>query len=183
MADILFISEQTLKDKSVIHDNVDVKTIRPIIIDCQDIYIQEIIGTGIFEELKTQISAVSVSSHADNKKLLDLYVIPCLIAWIKFEAPIELTYKFTAKRIGKKSSEDLESISLEEIQTLMSGYKDKAEWRSQRLTDFLIENRSKYPLYDNPGSGYDVIRPKKNNFTCGMYLGEGKSKKQPGKYS
>ena len=40
------------------------------------------------------------------------------------------------------------------------------EWRSLGQTDY----PNKYPLYLNPGSDFDTIRPKSTAFFGGMYL-------------
>lgn len=172
MENILFISEETLKEMSSINENVDSKYLTNIIIDCQDIYIHPIIGSGIYNELKSQIKAGTITDagNARNKTLLDEYIIPALIAWVKYESPIELNYKLTNKNVSSKDSENSQPAADKTIEKLMDRFKDKAEWRSERITRYLMENRSLFPLFDNPGTGYDTIRPRKNNFTCGMFL-------------
>jgi len=60
-ANILFISETTLKDRSLLQDNVDPKLIRPTIKQAQDMYIEPILGTGLYQELQTQIEDATVS--------------------------------------------------------------------------------------------------------------------------
>ena len=57
MADVLFISENYLKQNSVINDNVDMKILTPTIIWVQDNYIQKILGQDLFEEMQSQITA------------------------------------------------------------------------------------------------------------------------------
>jgi hypothetical protein len=168
MARVLFISETTLKEQTVINENVDNKVVTPLIVECQDLYILPLIGTGIFEELKTQITAGTVT--ADNTNLLDNYIVPCLCAYIKYEAPIELNYKFTNKNVSKKNSENSQAISPEEINDLMNRFKNKAEVYGQRLTNFLKANTETYPLYLNPGTGCDIIKPASSAYSCGIYL-------------
>jgi hypothetical protein len=56
MANVLFISETFLKDNTLLHENIDFKYLRPVVLMCQDIYIQHKIGTTLYDELKTQIT-------------------------------------------------------------------------------------------------------------------------------
>jgi len=57
-AQVLFLSEQTLKQRSVLQDNVDMKIVTPTIIEVQEFYILPILGTSLYNELKTQIAAL-----------------------------------------------------------------------------------------------------------------------------
>lgn len=169
-ANILFISEQTLKDRSVIQDNVDPKLIKPTIKHAQDMYIEPILGTGLYRELQDQIANDDVSVL--NKTLLDNYITDCLVWYIASEMTISLGYKFTNKNVLKKNSENSETSSISELFDLMELYKNKAEWYAQRITNYLCENNTDYPLYDNPGNGVDVIHPNSTSYSNGMYLGE-----------
>jgi hypothetical protein len=56
MANVLFISETFLKDNTLLHENIDFKYLRPVVLMCQDIHIQHKIGTTLYNELKTQIT-------------------------------------------------------------------------------------------------------------------------------
>jgi len=46
-AQVLFLSEQTLKQRSVLQDNVDMKIVTPTIIEVQEFYILPILGTSL----------------------------------------------------------------------------------------------------------------------------------------
>jgi sorbitol-specific phosphotransferase system component IIC len=72
---------------------------------------------------------------------------------------------------GKTLSYDL--LKLEER------FKDNAEWYSQRITNYLLENSTLYPLYLSPGNGIDTIIPKKTMYSSGMYLGSTINKNLP----
>jgi len=72
MEQVYFLSADRLKEDTVINENTDNKLINPTIIMVQDIYIQAILGTSLYEEIKTQIKADTVS--ANNQKLLNDYI-------------------------------------------------------------------------------------------------------------
>ena len=62
---------------------------------------------------------------------------------------------------------------MEEIQWLMVKWRNNAEWYGQQATKFLREesDTNNYPLYLENDECYK-IKPIKNNFTSGLYLGE-----------
>ena len=166
---IYFISETQLKQGTIIDENVDMKTLNPMILIAQDQRIQPIIGTGLFNELKTQVKAGPVT--ALNTTLLDNYIVPALKMWVVYEYTIPATYKYRNKNVGKQGGENNEAADLDSLLRLMDYWKDKAEWYSERITKYLCENDSSYPLYSNPGDGTDIIQPNGTNYTTNMYLG------------
>lgn len=170
MANVLFITEQYLKDFSIINDNTDMKILTPTIDMVQDMYIHPIVGTGIFNELKTQIVAGTVT--ALNATLLQDYIQKAMLWYILAEAPPIFVYRFANKGVMKKSSENSQPADLDDINFLIDRFTNKAEWYAERITKYLLENESSYPLYSNPGSGVDTIIPKKTNYSTGMYLGD-----------
>ena len=139
MANVLFISEAFVKDNTLLHENIDFKFIRPVIMLSQDIHLQ-----------------------------------PKLLYWVQAEAPAAISYKFLNKGLMQQSSENSSTSSLDEINFISQKYKDKAEWYTERLVNFLLENDADYPAYRNPESGLDVIQPDTRTFTTGMFLGRSK---------
>jgi hypothetical protein len=170
MARAKFISEAKLKEDSYINGNVDNKILGPLILECQEFYILPIIGTGIYNQIIAQINASNVSVL--NKTLLDDYVIPCLVRYIQYEAPIYLNYKFANSSVAVKNTDESVPVTMEEAQRIMYRLKDKAEWYAERITKYLVTNQVDYPLFTNPGSTVDTIHPNRANYTSGMFLGD-----------
>ena len=168
MATALFISEQFIKETSAIDENVDMKYIGITIDKCQKKYILDILGTGLYNELQTQILAGTVTSL--NRTLLDNYIQDALKYWVLYEGIELFTYKITNKSIVTKTSENSQPIDLSVVTRLMDGYKDDAEFFSEKITKYLCANSSSYPLYLNPGNTIDTVYPNKNNYTTGWVL-------------
>jgi len=169
MANVLFISETFLKDNTLLHENIDFKYLRPVVLMCQDIHIQHKIGTTLYNELKTQITNSTLT--AANLTLLEDYIQPSLLYWVQAEAPTAISYKFLNKGVHQQSSENSSNASLDEINFISKRYRDKAEWYTERLVTFLLENESSYPAYANPDDGLDTIQPDTRTYTTGMFLG------------
>jgi hypothetical protein len=169
MARVAFISETYIKDNSFIDENVDVNLLRSEILDVQELRILPILGTGLFDELKTQITANTVT--ALNRTLLNDYVKPALKFWVLFDSALIFTFKITNKSIYKKTAENSETVATTDLDRIMDYCKIRAEFYSERITKYLIQNCTSYPLYENSGDGYDTIHPNNNNYTQGIYLG------------
>ena len=136
---------------------------------CQDIYVQPKLGTTLFDELKSQIIANTLTTA--NQTLLDDYIQPCLRYWIESEAPTAISYKFLNKGLMQQSSENASTSSLDEINFISQKYRDKAEWYTERMIRFLCENSSDYVAYASPGSGLDVMQPETEVYSTGIFLG------------
>ena len=151
-------------------DNIDPKLIKPTIKHCQDMYLEPILGTGLYKELQTQITSSTITDL--NRNLLDYYITDCLCWYVASEMVISLGFKFTNKNLLKKTSENSDVPSLSDLFDIESRFKSKAEWYAQRITNYLIENITLFPLYNNAGSGVDIIQPNGSSFSTGLYLGD-----------
>lgn len=170
MANVIFISEQYLKDSSYIDENVDIKLLRNSILETQEMRIRGIIGTALYDELATQITANTKTTL--NNTLLDSYIKPALKYWVLLDSALILTFKVMNKSIVKRTAENTETINITDLDRLMDFFKGRAEYYSERITKYLIENENSYPLYTDAGNGVDTEYPKMNNYTQGLYLGD-----------
>jgi hypothetical protein len=168
MATALFITEQFIKDNTLIDGNVDMKYITTTIADAQRLHILPILGTGIYNELGTQINAGTLT--ALNTTLLDDYIQDALKFWVIYEGIDLFSYHITNKNISTKNSDNSQPVQQVDVIRLMDRNKEKAEWFSQRITKYLLANISSYPLYNNAGNSIDTIYPNRSNFTCGWNL-------------
>lgn len=167
MAKILFISEQYLKDNSQLDENVDVKLIRSTIYDCQRDYILPILGTDLYNKLVSDISGSSLSGN--YLTLVNDYVAEALLKWCLFELQFILLYKMRNKNVSKQSSENSQPVDYTEHRYLMDRWKDKAEKRSQYVTDYLCANDDLFPEYLSNSDADDVF-PNKSNYTTSIFL-------------
>jgi hypothetical protein len=168
---VMFLSEATLKDNSVVNDNVDMKVITPTIYDVQNFFILPILGTSLYNDLQDKVRNSTLTN--DDKTLLDDYIIPTMIWYTRYELPMNINYKYFNKAVGVQNADNMNPASIEEIQYIRNESKNKAEWYAQRLTLFLMENNTTYPLYLNQTNvGIDTIFAKMNNYTSGMVLSD-----------
>ena|SRR3990167_288224 len=163
---VLFISEQYLKDLSVLDENVDMKLLRISILEAQEMHIRHAIGSGIYDQLVSQKAAGTLT--ALNTTLLDTYIAPALKQYAMYEGASYLSFKFTNKSIVKKNSENSTAIEGYDIVRFMDDFKRKGEYYLERMRKYLIENNADYPLFYNPGNAVDTIHP--DNKTYGSII-------------
>ena len=168
MANVLFISEPYLKDNSVINTNIEFKQLRPTIMAVQDMQIQQAIGSPMFDELKAQVIGNTLT--AANQTLIEDYLQPAIMYWVLADSPLLLSYKFTNKGIISHNSDNAVNASQNEINFLAQNYKKKAEWYTERVTDYLCANHLLYPTYVGPVPD-GGISPNQNRYTSGLFVG------------
>ena len=156
------------KRNTVVNLNVDEELLHPQIIKAQNVRIEKILGTSLFNVVLAEIDAQTYTARVTT--LLEDYIQPALVEWITYTALPYLNYKLTNKSVSKKSSDNSEPSELNEINYLRQNIRDDAEYYSERTTKFLEANTDTYPEYLNGNTDCDDIKPSKLNFISGIYL-------------
>lgn len=129
--DVLFISQDYLKDNSVINDNADFELIRPTIIMCQDIYLQQAVGTPLYDDLKLAIVNYNASPSTPittaYSNLITYKIQKMLLWYVQMEALPLLKFRFENKGIMVKSSDNSQAIDTNDLKYLMDRCRIKAE--------------------------------------------------------
>ena len=170
MAKVYFLSESTLKQESILQDNVDMKVVAPTIWDVQNFYILPILGTTLYNDLIEKVRTNTLTGN--DKNLMDTYITPTMVWYCRQELPLVMNYKYFNKSVGVQNADNMNPASLEEIGFLMNNATNKAEWYAERLTKYLKSNQTLFPSYLNQiNSNIDTIYAKRTNYTSGMALG------------
>lgn len=173
MARPIFISEGFFKENSAVDENVDMKQINPTIWQCQIQHIQNVLGTNLYNKILSDISASTLTG--DYLTLVDDYCADALVYWVMYEVQIPLLFKFRDKNVSKKSSDNAFPISTKELARIENRYKDKAEFFTKRISDYLCANSTLFTEY-NTEDETDEVRPMDGQATVSVYLGRGSSK-------
>ena len=166
----LFISVQTIKDRTGLHANVDEKLVLPEIKTAQDMYILPALGSALYNELQAAVVANTFTSLQTT--LLDDYLVDCLVYFVMSELPMGLSYQFYNKGLLRKTGENTESPSMQDMIDVANRYRARAEFYKQRLIKYLKQNNALYPNYLNFGSGIDSIKPDNEGYSVSMWLGD-----------
>jgi hypothetical protein len=168
----LLMTPAYFKRHTVTDENVNSEYITPLIELCQDTFVQELLGTGLYDELLSQIP----NSLSSNNQTLMNKVLPAMKWWVEAKLIRRITYKMG--NVGMKEFEDENYLTptSNTIDSMESEYMNWAEYYANRVTLFLIENSTTYPLFDNPGDGIDKVHPNRNQFRTSIFLGGRKGK-------
>jgi hypothetical protein len=160
-----FMSVDYLRDETVINGNVDGEVLEPYILVAQNLHIEKILGTNLYDKI---VSDLSGTISGNYKKLLDDYIHPALLQWSLYECLPFVNYKFTNKAITTSSSDNSESIELTELQYLRQSVRDVAEYYSQRVIDYIKDNESLFPEYTSNGDNCSDISASSSSYFSGI---------------
>lgn len=160
------MGETYLKQMTIINDNVDMKIITPTIEDVQRLYIEDVLGTQLFNQILSQIGSNTVSSA--NQTLLDNYILPFMKYYVLMEVSPVFKIRYMNKGLMVKSSDNSQPASQEEMLYIMDRWKDNAQKLAQKCTDYLRDNTATYPLFLTNYRYYES-QPNQNNFSSGFY--------------
>jgi len=168
MANVLFISESYLKSSTNIDENVDVKEIVPAIVDAQEMHLLPVLGSALYDDLKTKIAASTTNAAEDT--LLSDYIAPMLVKFVQMELSSDLLFKYRDKGVMTKSSENSQPVDYTQMRFLMDRWDNKAQFYKKRLIDYLCGNKVLFPAYLQSPNTWDMI-PETDAFTNPFYLG------------
>ena len=160
----LLISADTLKRNTTISQSVDEDLIHPVILISQDRYILPILGTDLFEKLQTEIAGTPSGVYLT---LLKDYVAKCLCQFTLATLYPVLRLRAVNHSVVQMNNEQGTSASHDDIQRLIDGATDMAEFYRQRLIDYLQDNTSSFPEYS---SNADGMSPTTRNYYSGINM-------------
>ena len=162
--EILLVSEEKLKAFTTINENVSPQLLIPYILNSQETYLVNLIGSSFLKELYLQVRTNTVT--AANRFILDEYIGQVVLQYGLMMALPFLKYKILNKSILSPKSESADSIDLDELKYLVMQVKNTAEQYSMLLQKYLYWHSSDYPLWNNALAQDGVIPDKGNVYTA-----------------
>ena len=147
MATQLFINRTDLVRNSIIDGNVDTDKFIQFIKIAQEIDVQQIIGTDMYNALSAAIPDIDLPVNARWKTILDEYIVPMLIWYAQSNYFPFAAYQVKNGGVFKHTSENSVSADKNEIDFLVEKARTNAEWYSRRFIDFMSFNQTTYPEY------------------------------------
>ena len=153
MATVLFITRTDLVKNSIIDGNVDTDKFIQFTKLAQEIEIRNYLGTKLYDKIATDIAGSGLSGNYQT--LVNDYVQPMLLWYAQAEYIPFAAYSIKNGGVFKGSSENAETVVKEEVDYLAGKARDKAEYYTQRFLDYIVNNSSLFPEY-NQNEGGDV---------------------------
>lgn len=167
MAYTLFISESRLKKLTAVHENLEPQELTPFVLQGQDVYVQELLGTKFYNSLKEKVIAGTTTTQEQN--LLNDYIAPMLANYAVYLALPSFNYKMKNKSVLNPSAEEAQNTGLSELKYLRESVKNTADFYRERSREFLIDNETDFPDYINYGT--DGMRPNRlNAYSSGIVI-------------
>jgi hypothetical protein len=166
MTGVYLISEDILKSETILNDNVSSEYFNSAIETAQEIYLQQLIGTSLLDDLCMKVKEGRLND--DDKILLDEYIIPFLKFKVLCEVTLPIAFKYRNAGLVQTNNEHMYNSGLKDAQSLMSFYDSRANFFAIRLTEWLCDNSVKFPAYHSISGG---LNPNKNAFNTQIYLG------------
>ena len=160
MNNILLISENTIKQNSLVSNNVDGKYIQNAIRTAQDISLQPIIGQKLFERLCDGVANNNLNEL--ETELISTYIQPVLLNAVMSDLILQLSFKF--RNLGAVQTVDTNVVipSLTDLEYIRNDYSMKCTFYQNRLSDFLEDNCTKFSQY--PGCECGKLKANKYAF-------------------
>ena len=162
-----FIDTDFLKENSLVEFNVDDSKINPLIFKAQDMFLAPILGSIFYDYL--QDAAANNTLTVDEEDLIANYFQQLIVEWTVYISINQLASKITNKSVSNENSQYSSTADRNSRLDLRNELRDNAEFYSKRLTNYLCQHRSLFPVYDNNTERENL--PKNNqSYFSGIYL-------------
>lgn len=162
MATALFITPKDLKQNSLVDGNVDVDKFIQFIKIAQQIHVQNYLGTALYDKISQDILDGNLTGNyltLVKDYIKDMLVHFAMVDYLPFAA-----YQVSNGGVFKHTSENSESVSKEEVDTLIEKHRTFAQFYTRRFIDHMSFNSNLYPEY-NSSTNDDMYPDKDATFT------------------
>tara|TARA_R110000744_G_scaffold106225_4_gene202469 strand:+ start:7155 stop:7715 length:561 start_codon:yes stop_codon:yes gene_type:complete len=156
-AQVIFIDADYIKAYSQVGGNVDDKYLLSATITAQDKYIQPILGTNLYNDLRNNIDNLT-GANSNYPNLMDNFIRMATMRWTLVELYPYLSNKVLNSSISQVSGDNATPIPKSEVDSLISLERNNAQFYSERLIDYLQANTDLYPKYNTIASS-DQMQP------------------------
>ena len=166
----ILTSPTRIKTDTDLNDSVDDNLLYPAIVTAQERHAHPVLGTKLYDKLKTLISdgTIADGGNADYKTLLDTYIVPMLVQYAFVEVIPVLRLRFLNNSVVAMGSEQSTTATADDIKPIMHSADSIGSWYKERLIEHLCDNTGTYPEYrSNTG---DDVQPTVRNYTQGLNL-------------
>lgn len=171
MSTVFLVSIATLKEKSIINTNVDDSLLSNAILESQDIELQQVLGTKLYNKLIYLVAhgLINTMGYEEYKTLLDNYCIKVVLSAATLRALPYIHFKVMNKGVQNQNSDNSLPTSLQELEFLMDKIRNDFEFYAQRLADYLLQHRMEYPEYIST-TQLDELSPQYRQYRSNLVL-------------
>lgn len=147
---ILLISEDAIRTLTGLDDNVFGKNLLPSIRESQDIGLQSIIGTCLYQRLCSMVEDGSITSTENShyKLLLDNQIKYYLLYQVINNLIPIIGVKLANIGVVMSNDEHIQNITEDERSRVATYYEQRSDFYCKRLQEYLLNNKELYPELD-----------------------------------
>ena len=154
-----------------INGNVDNDLIELSILEAQEVELQGILGSKLYDSVITKINNDTLSGDTTYLSLVDDYCVKVVLYYTIKRALVFLSFKFNNKNIGEQNSDNTTPVDFKTIDFLSSKFDNDASDYSQKLINHLLDKgNSLYSEYDTETDLEDIGPNKQTTYLNGMDL-------------
>lgn len=167
------IDIDSLKKLSLIHANVEVSAIRPILKRSQDMYIESILGGSLYNRLLDGVENDDLT--ANELTLINDYIAIVLSIACEIRMGNAITNEIRNIGLGTATDPNFQAANANGIEREKDiSYKDLTFYKN-RLKRYLCDNSNLYPLYNN-NTGLKK-EDKTNSYSKNFFINSGRNSK------
>lgn len=143
MNNILLISEDFIKTHSALSDNYFGKYLTPSIVEAQDMGLQMVIGSCLYNKLLSLVGdeSIKLPEYAAYKGLLDDYIQPYLLYRVLSQTIIYANVKLANIGTVITNDEHIVNLSQKDIDLITQDMRNKCAFYQRRLGNYLLDNK------------------------------------------
>lgn len=150
MTKVLLISEDFVKTNSNLDSNVWGEYLTPSIREAQDIGLQQIVGSCLYNAILSKVADGSITATTESayKTLLDEHIQPYLMYQVITDLVPIIGVKLSNIGVVRSNDEYVQNLTEDERHNIKQFYQYKADFYCRRLQQFLLTNKELYPELD-----------------------------------
>jgi hypothetical protein len=144
MTDTLIISEENLRQFTDINNNVDSKLLKNAVREAQDIEIQRILGTKLYNAI---LDKIRTNTLTGDYQTLVLDWVQNALLYFSYYYSLEDIYLRPRNNglLSPTGGENSEKVDGTWYNRKRESVKNKAQFYAERLTNYLIQKQGNYP--------------------------------------
>jgi len=166
-AEILFVNPSYLKRLTNLSGAVDDDRIEPSVILAQDLQIQQLLGTDLYDALKTKIKDETLAGN--YLTLVDNFVRKATAWWTMVDLIPNLYVKMDNGSLVIRTSSDSISITEADLHREVERARQNAQFYSFRLAKYLSYNSSLFSEFST-NTGQDLSPTSQTYYQNGMTI-------------
>lgn len=164
---VMLVSEGTIKKASLINTNVDANYIETATITAQDMGLQPLIGSNLYDTICDMVSGGTISTTANSwyKTLLDDHITPYLCQKVMADIAKGLYAKFRNAGMTQSTDTQTAQLSRADVEYIVADHEQKADFYGQRMCAWLCANADHFPEWKTRRDSADMAAKNEQFYT------------------